>query len=57
MDRKALVQYSVCSGNKLILTRTGMNILVNLLKGLMGPLDKPPCQSLLLGDLMYPEQL
>lgn len=57
MDRKASVRYSLCSGDKLILTRMGMNTLVDLLKGLMGPLDKPPCQSLLLGDLMYPEQL
>lgn len=36
----------MCSGDKLILTKTGMNTLVNLLKGLMGPRDKPPLSIL-----------
>lgn len=36
----------MCSGDKLILTWTGMNTLVNLLKGLMGPRDKPPLSIL-----------
>lgn len=41
LDNKALGQYSMCSEDKLILARMGMNILLNLLKGLMGPLNKP----------------
>lgn len=57
MDTEALGVWSMCSGDKLILTKTGMNTLVNLLKGLMGPETSPPCQSYLVCDLMFPEQL